>query len=155
MKVKISLIILFFSFSLISEKLNAQKKIEITLIVDVDSIDSSNLDQTCSFGQPADISNEDYTTGVSIGDEVKWKVEVKDGSKGSAKLSKFKHDNGKKFFNKDTIGARSGKIKGKIESGSGSIGDTEKYTLEFEVKKKNGARETFSIDPKLKLMPRE
>jgi len=157
MKAKNLITVLLLSLFFIPFYSNAQgRKIEIVLTVDVDNINKNNIDETCSFGQPKEVSNEEFTTDVQIGDQVKWKIVRKEGSKGSAKLQKFKHDKGKKFFNKDSIPQSSGNIKGVINEGAGEPGEVEKYSLEFKVKKKGENRwETYSIDPKLKLISQE
>ncbi|WP_300434921.1 hypothetical protein [Christiangramia sp.] len=155
MGLRITFAMLLISSLLISTYSNAQgKKIDIILTVETDSINQNNLDKTCSFGQPSTISNEDFLTEVQMGDEIKWKIKRKDGSSGSAKLVKFKHDNGTRFFKKDSILERSGRIKGVIDSGR--VNDIEKYSLEFMVKKQNSNTwENYTIDPKLKLIPSE
>lgn len=153
MKLHLKIPVLLFSLLLMNSYAYAQnKKKDIMLTVDVDNITAENLEETCSFGQGDNISNEDFTTIVTIGDEVKWKIDVLDSSRGSAKLVKYKHENGPKFFNADSISVKNNRIKGTIEEGAGTEGDTEKYTLEFKIKKQ-GTNEwiTYAIDPKLKL----
>ena len=153
MKLLLKITLSVFCMILISANSYAQdQKLEIILTVDVDDIAPGNLDRTCNFGQSKDISNEDFTTVVEIGDEVKWKIRVADSSKGAAKLIKYKHETGPKFFKKDSISARNNRIKGTIEEGAGVDGEIEKYTLEFKIKK-SGTNEwiNYAIDPKLKL----
>lgn len=153
MKVPFKIAILLFSLPLLNSYSFAQgEKIDIMLTVNVDEINSSNMNQTCSFGQPESISNEDFTTVVQLGDEIKWKIQVLDSSKGAAKLVKYKHETGPNFFKKDSIEAKNNRIKGEIKADAGNDGDMDKYTLEFRVKKQ-GTNEwtTYAIDPKLKL----
>lgn len=157
MKLNSKAIILFSGLILLSTLSYAQgKKIDVLLTVDVDNITQENMEETCSFGQPEDVSNEDFTTNVQVADEVKWKISRLDGSRGSAKLVKYKHDRGNRFFGKDTIPQKNGNIKGIVSNEAGEIGAEEKYSLGFKVKKRGESDWTYyMIDPKLKLIPRD
>ena len=150
MKTK-NLLPLLFSCVLFTSFGHAQNKIELMLIVATDSITQNNIEQTCRFeDQPEDTSIVDYLTNVRIDDEIKWKVKKADNNNASVKLVKFKHDNGPKFFNKDTIPAKLGRIKGEIVNGNKD--EVEKYSLVIEVKDGNNDWQEFTIDPKLKIM---
>ena len=139
---------------IISSGLQAQKKIDLMLIVETDSITQENIPQTCRFeDQTANTSVIDYLTNVSLEDEIKWKVKEADNNSAKVKLVKFKHDNGTRFFGQDSIPERNGRIKGRIVEGNQN--EEEKYSLIIKVKNSNNDWQEYTIDPKLKLTPRE
>ena len=151
MKSKIILLVLLISLLLVSTFSNAQqKKIDLTILVDTDNIEQTNIPETCFFeDQPENTSIIDYLTEVQPNDEVKWKVKKADGSRAAVRLVKFKHEKGIKVFNQNEILEKNGRIKGIVASDS--IGETEKYIIEITVKRE-GDWENFYIDPKLKLI---
>ncbi|WP_026933316.1 hypothetical protein [Christiangramia echinicola] len=135
---------------LFSANINAQKKIELMLIVKTDSITQNNIAETCRFeGQPADTNIEDFVTEVSLNDEVKWKADQAENNDAKVKLVKFQHDSGTKLFNKDSIQMKNGRIKGDIVNGNAN--EEEKYSLVIRVKDSNNDWQEYTIDPKLKL----
>ena len=127
---------------------------KLMIIVDTDIVTQENINESCRFdGQQEGTNITDFITEVSMNDEVKWKIKRKDGSKGSVKLIKFKHERGPRFFKENEILEKNGRIKGVVKSDS--LG-TEKYTIEIKVKKQNELVEkVYSIDPKLKFVPRD
>ncbi|MFV8225650.1 hypothetical protein [Christiangramia aquimixticola] len=144
------LIPMIFSLLLISAFSYAQEKISLVLIVDTDSITQENISETCRFtDQAAGTSIIDYITLVNIGDEIKWKADEAEGNTGKVKLEKFKHENGPKFFDKDSIPVSFGRIKGIIKNGAPN--EIEKYSIVIKVKKSGGDWEEYIIDPKLKM----
>ncbi len=152
MKSKMTILVLLISLLLVSNISNAQqKKIDLTIIVNVEDITQENIPETCFFeDQPEGTSIIDYTTEVQPGDEIKWKVKKADGIKGNVQLVKFKHEKGIKVFNQDEIQEKNGRIKGVVTSDS--RGETEKYIIQIRVKKQGQSEwEDYSIDPKLKL----
>ena len=142
-------VLLFPAFSF------AQQKIDLMIVVETNTITQDNIAETCRFeNQPDGTSILDYITYVSMGDEIKWRVDRADDNKGSVKLVKFKHENGTKFFNKDTIPEKNGRIKGTIVNGNDD--EVEKYTIEIKVKKKDENDWTnYIIDPKLQMRAQE
>jgi hypothetical protein len=144
------LIPMIFSLIFISAFSYAQEKIDLVVIVDTDSITQDNISETCRFeDQATGTSIIDYTTLVNIGDEIKWKAEEAEGNTGKVKLEKFQHENGPKFFDKDSIPVSFGRIKGTIKNGTPN--ETEKYIIVIKVKKSGGDWEEYLIDPKLKM----
>lgn len=127
---------------------------KLMIIVDTDIVTQENINESCKFeGQQEGTNITDFITEVSMDDEVKWKIKRKDGSKGSVKLIKFKHERGPRFFQEDEIPEKNGRIKGVVKSDA--LG-TEKYTIEIKVKKQHeSVEEVYSIDPKLKFVPRD
>ncbi|MCH4822080.1 hypothetical protein ML462_02755 [Gramella lutea] len=147
--------LLSLSFFLFSSVTYAQQIIELTILVETNTITQDNIPETCRFeNQPEDTSILDYTTYVSIGDKVKWRIKRADDNKGSVKLVKYKHGTGPSFFNQDSIPEKNGKIEGTIVLGSEN--EVDKYAIEIMVKKK-GENEwvNYIIDPKLQIKARE
>ena len=145
-----NLISVIFSVIFISAFSYGQKKINLDLLVETDAITQNNIPETCRFkDQEPGTSIIDYVTNVDLGDVIRWKVDPADGNSAKVRLVKFKHENGPKFFTKDSIPASMGRIKGKIAIGT--PGAIEKYTLIIKVKKDNGNWVEYFIDPKLRM----
>lgn len=156
MKVKATIFVLFFCMSLFSVKMNAQANKMIVLEVDTDNINENNIEEMATFGQPSEISNENFTLDVALGDVIIWQGKTMPGAGGLVRIKLFRHEDGVKILGANRISEQNdtGVVVGKVQAGQ--VGDEEKYTLKFEVRKRGTQDWTeYSIDPKLKLMPQE
>jgi hypothetical protein len=128
-----------------------QETVVITLHVDTGAIDNKNLATTCTFGQADDISNEDYTVVVNVGDNIVWEGVSSTSESDVVDITKIKYVRGKNIFAKDLDPDGTGprqKVRAKVLSRTD--GGEYKYDISFTVtsngKKRNG---TFHIDPKI------
>ena len=105
----------------------------ITLYVDTDNINQDNIDSTCNFRQSADVSNEDFTTEVALGDNITW--QGKAVKNGKVKIKKIEYVSGDYILTENELNNSlfSRKVHGKVVD-EGTIGDIEKYLIEFKVK---------------------
>lgn len=115
----------------------------ITLHVNTAEISDSNLSKTCNFGQPADVSNEDFNIDVQVGDEIIWEIKAIDSDQEMVSIENIKYEKGRNLFNKSKINRKDGFVKGRILVGA--KGQFQKYSIKFKVK----GRGTFVIDPKI------
>lgn len=126
----------------------------IDLTVDTVNINHDNIEETTFFGECKTIENSKYTTCVEAGERIKWKVRRLDPKGPKVKFVKFKHNEGKRFFDKKPK-PDNNELNGTISSTPGNIGDVEKYSLEIEVRYSGaGVTKQFTVDPKLLLTQR-
>ncbi|MDP5093897.1 MAG: inclusion body family protein [Polaribacter sp.] len=137
------LFILLFAFSI-----NAQTKHTITLNVDTSNITNGNISQTCDFGQDEEISNENFTIQVSIGDIVEWVGVSTSSSEDTVEIISINHEGGARVFDRNILRDNNGVVTGVVSSGR--PGDYQKYNVKFRVYR-NGSRLSgvFKIDPKI------
>lgn len=155
MKSKIAIFIVLLSV-LFNVNLFAQAHPIINLEVDTENINENNIDKTATFGQPAETKNKDFTREVKMGDVIIWQGSSTPESGGLVRIKLFKHDDGVKLLGTGRISEQNGTgiVVGKVQAGT--PGDQEKYTLKFEVRKRGSQTwTTYSIDPKLKLIPQD
>lgn len=154
MKTKATIFFLLVCCVLSSVDLNAQDNTPIiTLVVDTEKVNQNNIEETCSFGQPADVSVKDFTLEVNKGDVILWRGTADQDSSGLVRITEFRHESGTVMLGKRRITDQNGTgvVVGKVMEGD--PGDVEVYYLKFEVKRGGGQDwEEFIIDPKLKLM---
>lgn len=131
--------------------------VTITLHVNTAQIAKPNdVDDNCNFGQAANITNEDYTVSLNVGQTVEWVgVSSNAPTTDSVQITLIQDDSPGNIFgsgNKNPPGnAQNGfKPSGTVQNGTN--GDSETYTIFFNVyngtTKRNG---TFKIDPKLQV----
>jgi len=143
------LAILLFSFLAIQAQ--EPQTVVVTLNVNTGQIDKQNLPTTCNFGQPQNISNEDFTIEVNVGDIIIWQgVSSSAPETDIVEITKIKRAKGKNIFDKEELlPGENKKISGKALSKT-TTEDIYKYDISFTVtnngKKRNG---TFHIDPKI------
>ncbi len=142
---------LFLLFSIQATQAQEPQTVVITLNVSTGQIDKQNLPTTCNFGQPQNISNEDFTVEVNVGDVITWQgVSSTAPSTDIVEITKIKYVKGKNIFDKeDLVPGQNKKISGKALTKT-TAEDIYKYDISFTVtsngKKRNG---TFHIDPKI------
>lgn len=142
-------LIITVSFSCNSK---VQKIHTITLNVDTGKIVKPNIDPFCNFGQPANISNRDYTIKVDIGDIIIWEgVSSSAPSTDIVNITSINHEGGVNVFGRNVLRGNGDSpeiVIGRVLHGA--PGDEDKYAISFTVynngEKRNGA---FRIDPKL------
>ena len=157
MKTKTTIFFLLVCCILFSIDLKAQGNPPIiTLVVDTEKVNQNNIQETCTFGQPADVSVKDFTLTVNKGDVILWRGESDQDSSGLVRITEFRHESGTVMLGKRRISDQNGTgvVVGKVLEGQ--PGDIEVYYLKFEVKRGGGQDwEEFIIDPKLQINPRE
>lgn len=153
MKTLSKILIAVLSLGLMSSSyVTAQETHIVTLFVNTTDIVKPNIDQFANFGQPAGISNENFTINVRLGDIVIWKgVSTSAPDTDIVNISAINHEGGVNVFGQNVLrgnGETPELVVGTVINGR--PGDEEKYKLSFKVfvngSKKNG---TFHIDPKI------
>ena len=120
----------------------------ITLNVDTGQITRATTNRYSNFGQPASISNENFTIEVSVGDYVEWVGVSSTSEEDSVEILSINHEGGATLFGKNVINGANGIVIGKVTEGRG--GDYEKYTIKFKVFVNGEAKAgIFIIDPKI------
>ncbi|MUP44661.1 hypothetical protein E0K83_02750 [Gramella sp. BOM4] len=153
MKTKFQLSILLVVILIASTTLNAQQTHVITLNVDTSEINNDNVNQVSNFGQPADVSNKEYTINVSLGDTVVWRGNSTFSEDDLVLVEAINHEGGARVFRQNTLRDdpdNPGVVVGVVSEGR--EGDEEKYKISFRVMN-NGERRggTYHIDPKIRI----
>lgn len=156
MKLKVTFLMLIFSLVFTNSDLIAQRTNIITLEVDTDNVTQDNIEETCTFGEPANMSIKDFTYEVQRGDVIIWQGRPAQPGNGLVRITEFRHDGGVELLGKRRIRDtdNTGVVVGRVVDGQ--TGDEEVYFIKFEVRKR-GSQDwnEYIIDPKLKLMPQE
>lgn len=128
--------------------INAQTIHTITLNVDTENITNSNIAETCNFGQDEEITNENYSIEVNIGDIVEWVGVSTSSSEDVVEIISINYEGGARVFDRNILRDNNGVVTGVVSSGR--PGDYQKYNVKFRVYR-NGNRLSgvFKIDPKL------
>ncbi len=140
------MLIVVFAFSINScncEKLDTKT---ITLYVDTDNVKQSNTSTTCNFGQPANISNEEYLVEANVGDNITWVGAAIPPSEGEVIITKIVHQGGPNVFNRSELNGRGKTVSGKLKNAAKKT--PYKYKIFFKV---NGKEQQYHIDPKLRV----
>jgi len=129
--------------------------ITITLNVDTRTINPSNLDEVCNFGQGEGISNADYTVDVRLGDIVLWRgLSSTAPETDEVQIKAINHEGGARVFGKNVLKEsreNPGIVLGVVAEGKD--GDQEKYKVQFRVLSDGDRRGgTFNIDPKIRII---
>ncbi|SDG64791.1 hypothetical protein [Psychroflexus sediminis] len=127
----------------------AQTTHTITLTCDTTNITRDNVNQVCSFGQQANVSNVDFTTYVNVGDVVVWEGQASN-AESSVELHSINYQGGQNVFDQNVINDVDGIVTGTVAQGQ--PGDVEKYSLKFRVYR-NGSQlpGIFEIDPRIRI----
>ncbi len=129
--------------------------ITITLNVDTRTINPSNLEEVCNFGQGEGVSNEDYTVEARLGDIIVWQgVSSTAPDTDEVQIKAINHEGGARVFSKNVLKdtrENPGIVMGVVSEGKD--GEEEKYKVQFRVlndgEKRGG---TFNIDPKIRII---
>lgn len=144
------------AISMIVRREEQASNITVTLYVDTRAVTNQNTQQTCNFGQDAEISNEEYTIQAAVGDTITWEGRSSVNENDVVNIKSINHEGGKNVFNKNVLigdGGSPEKVVGKVVGATGSTPrDRYKYKLSFKVttdgQNRNG---TFHIDPKIEV----
>ena len=142
------------SFSVPINKKNVfTESIVITLNVDTGQIDKQDVNASCNFGQPSDISNEEFTVTAGIGDVITWQgVSSSSPSTDVVNITAINHEGGKNVFGENVLKGNGENPEKVIATVLYNTPEREeyKYKISFTVTnngvKRNG---TFHIDPKI------
>lgn len=126
----------------------------VTLYVNTNKIDQTNIAKQAHFGQGPGITNEEYTTYVKKGDIVIWKgVSISDPSDivNITEIETKMQGNNKNFFDRNKLrgnGDDHETVVGTLKKGK--RGEIQKYIIKFTVIDDGEPRNsTFEIDPKM------
>ena len=128
----------------------------ITLNVDTGRIVKPDLNMYCNFGQEEEISNEDFTITVNVGDTIIWQgVSLNAPETDIVNITSINHHGGTNIFGVNILHGNEESpelvVAEVLNSTVGEDKKTYKYTIKFTVLnngvKRNG---TFQIDPKIK-----
>lgn len=145
------------AFSVMRTRQGEAQNIVVTLYVDTSLIDNKNTDTSCNFGQPEEVSNEEFTIDANVGDTVTWQgLSTNAPETDRVNIKTINHEGGKNVFGQNVlIGDRGApeKVVGKVVSKTGDEKkDLFKYKISFTVqnngKNRNG---TFHIDPVIRV----
>lgn len=145
---KTKLSILIFMFLMVPICLLAQQTRLVNLSVNTAEIDNTNIADNASFGQEDDISNEDYTIVVQLGDTIVWRgLSSSNPTDHIVNIKSINHVGGARLFDRNVLNGDGGtpeRVIGIITEGR--PGDEKKYNIFFRLSNKQG---TFRIDPKI------
>ncbi len=126
----------------------------VTLYVNTADIKTPNESAYCNFGQGDDVTNENYTIVVNVGETVVWQGVSSDAPETDiVQITSINYQGGKNVFGsnnlKDTRD-NPGKVSGKVLYATN--GNNYKYQISFTVTN-NGVKKkgTFHIDPKIEV----
>ncbi len=124
--------------------------ITITLYVNTESIDEKNIDEKSTFKQAKDVSNEDYTVNLAVGETVIWEGVSLDSTNDIVTITNIDCTGGYNIFGSKGIkGNPKGQFVGVVENDTNGEGET--YSIFFEVFNGDKSRGIYSIDPKLQV----
>ena len=123
----------------------------VTLYVNTADIKTPNESAYCNFGQGDDVTNENYTIVVNVGETVVWQGVSSDAPETDiVQITSINYQGGKNVFGKNILPGDSGspqKVKAQPTVRT-SANESCKYAIQFTVSnngiKRNG---TFKIDP--------
>lgn len=125
----------------------------VTLYVNTAEIKKPNESAYCNFGQTGNVSNEEYTIAVNIGQTITWRgVSSNAPDTDVVQITAINYMGGKNVFGSNVLNAAKGEgtVSGQVLYPTN--GDNYKYKISFTVttngNKKGG---TFSIDPKIEV----
>ncbi len=141
---------------LLGLKKSPPDSVVITLYVDTAQINNRNVNASCNFGQAQDISNEEFTTVVNLGDSVTWQgVSANAPSTDVVNIVSINHEGGKNVFDANVLKGSTSEGREKVTATAiqrTTGGEKYKYKISFTVfnngTKRNG---TFHIDPKIEV----
>jgi hypothetical protein len=131
----------------------AQTERVITLTVNTPEIDDQNINDQCTFGQPAEISNEDFTIEAAVGDTIVWQGYT-EATGDQVLIESINHEGdrgGRDIFGQNTLQGEDGVVRGTILSTTEEGADY-KYKITFRViREGNNRRGVYHIDPKIRV----
>ena len=125
----------------------------ITLNVNTAVVNTQNASEVSNFGQGEDISNEDFTISVRIGDTVIWRGFSNTSQNDVVNIVSINYEGGANIFDQNILrgnGDDPELVVGTVVSGN--VGDTLKYKISFTVLNDGTRRQgTYHIDPKIRI----
>ena len=106
----------------------------ITLNVDTSVINSQNESSVSSFGQEDDISNEDYTISVRVGDVIIWQGLSSASENDVVNIVSVNYEGGTNIFNQNILRGN-GEYPEKVVATAvtGNTGDIIKYKISLTI----------------------
>jgi len=125
----------------------------VTLYVNTAEIKKPNESAYCNFGQTNNVSNEEFTIAVNVGETVTWRG-VSSNAPGTdvVEIKAINHMGGKNVFGTNVLNAERGEGTVSAKVLYPTNGNNYKYKISFTVTN-NGTKKggTFSIDPKIEV----
>ena len=145
----LSLVLLLFA-----QFMSGQQVREIVLRVDTGNIQNPNVNDFCNFGQPEDISNEDFTTDANVGDTIVWRGISTTNPADQVLIESINHEGdkgGRDIFGRNVLPGENGIVQGVILN-STEEGLPYKYKITFRVLNSGNPRQgVYNIDPKIRV----
>jgi hypothetical protein len=127
---------------------------EIVLYVDTGNIQNPNVNDFCNFGQPADISNEDFTTDANVGDTIVWRGVSSTNPDDQVLIESINHEGdkgGREIFGQNVLPGENGMVQGVVRNSTAG-GPPYKYKITFRVLNNDEPRQgVYNIDPKIRV----
>lgn len=127
---------------------------EIVLYVDTGNIQNPNVNDFCNFGQPADISNEDFTTDANVGDTIVWRGISSTNPGDQVLIESINHEGdrgGRDIFGQNVLPGENGMVQGVVRNSTAG-GPPYKYKITFRVLNNDEPRQgVYNIDPKIRI----
>ena len=125
----------------------------ITLTVNTGIITVQNASEVSNFGQPAGVSNEEFTISARVGDTIIWRGFSSYSENDVVNIKAINYEGGVNIFDQNVLlgnGADPEMVIATVVTGN--PGDTIKYKIQFTVFN-NGTRRggTYNIDPKIQV----
>jgi len=129
---------------------NPPANVVITLYVDTARISNPDVNASCNFGQDPNISNEEFTVDVNLGDTITWQgVSANAPSTDSVSIESINHEGGQNVFDQNVLRGNNGVVTGTARVRTDG-GEKYKYKISFKVTNSGSSRNgTFHIDPKI------
>jgi 7-keto-8-aminopelargonate synthetase-like enzyme len=148
-----SVFALIFSMCL-SAQVVAQTERVITLQVNTVEINSQNVNEQSTFGQAAEISNEEFTVEASVGDTIVWEG-VSSVNGDLVLIEAINHEGargGRDIFGQNRLPGENGIVRGTILNTTDEGADY-KYKITFRIVSDNTNRQgVYHIDPKIRVV---
>ena len=126
------------------------RNVVVTLYVHTATIDKPDESNYCNFGQPDDVSNENFTTEINLGDTITWQGVSLDSTSDVVNIVSINYQGGKNVFDRNVLQGDNGtpqKVRAQPTLKT-AVNESCKYAIQFTVTnngtKRNG---TFKIDP--------
>ena len=147
--------LLLLPFFFFGSLLHGQTQHIITLKVNTSEIEPPDIGAYCTFGQPANVSNEEFTIVVSVGDEVVWQGVSSSNPEDRVEIRAINHQGergGRDIFGANRLPGQDGVVRGTVLNTT-ETGADYKYQLQFRVYNNGSQRGgTYIIDPKIRVI---
>ena len=154
--IKLSHFFFFLFFVTFSIHSYAQVQRTITLSCQDNQLTDDNINSVCNFGQPSDISNEEFTVDLPKAGIAIFEGKFETPGLGYIDIVSIDYESGVNIFRDRHLrgggnSANDGRIRGVVKRGN--VGDVLKYAITFDAYDSNGNFiGRFTIDPKIKII---